>query len=163
MKRGRPKQTLVGDPDRYLMALALSFKALGMSMRGGCEAAIATTEGLPVGDNPRHHGRAWHGGRGLGLLDWRYRMKPRPGAAATIEGRARGIRRKLKVALREAGTARWLYQMSNLWLFAMQRATEPDPGKAEAALLSMARLIGEEAFACEHLLELLRLTRAVEP
>ena len=47
--RGRPKLELGRDRDRHLLALALAYRALGMSLRGGCEAAVAPAEGLPVG------------------------------------------------------------------------------------------------------------------
>lgn len=156
MKRGRPKLKFFGDRDRHLMALALAYRALGMSMRGGCEAAVASTEGLPVGLNLNRG----HGGHGLNLLDWRYDLKRRPGAAATIQGRARGLRQKLKGYLRNEPAARWLYQMSKVFLFAMQPAAEPDPAAAERVLLAMADLVGEAGYVRERLVPLMRMTRA---
>jgi hypothetical protein len=158
-KRRRPRLEFARDRDRHLLALALAFQALGMSRRGGCEAAVACTEGLPVADNLDRR----YGGHGLRMLDWVFKMKSRPGAAATIEGRARGLRQKLKTYLKDAATARWLYQMSNVWLFAIQRAAEPDAARAERQLLVMAELIGETDFVRDKPLLLLRLIRTKRP
>ena len=159
MSGGRPKLELHRDADRYVLALALSYRALGMSMRGGCEAAVASTEGLPVADNLNRG----HGGHGLAMLDWVFEMKRRPGAATTIAGRARGLRQKLKAYLKDDNTARWLYAMSNIWLLAVQPAAEPDLARAERMLRDMAQLIGEADFVGDKPLVLLRLTRTPRP
>jgi hypothetical protein len=152
MKKGRPRVELFGDLDRHELALALAYQAMGASLRGGCEIAVASSEGLPVAGNPDRR----YGGHGLGLLDQRYELKLRRGAAASIEGRARGLRQKLKKALRDPTSAAWLYGVSNLWLLALQ----PSAGTTEPALLQMGDLLGEAAFVRERLLPLLRLQTA---
>jgi hypothetical protein len=152
MKKGRPRIEFFRDPDRHELALALAYQAMGASLRGGCEIAVAAIEGLPVADNLDRR----YGGHGLGLLDWRYELKVRPRAAASIEGRARGLRQKLKAYLKDAAAARWLYGASNLWLAALQ----PTAGTTEAALLQMGELLGEADFVRERLLPILRLRTA---
>ncbi len=134
MRTGRPKLKFLSDPDRHLMALALAYKALGMSLRGGCEAAVATVEGLPVAPNTNRG----HGGRGLIMLNWQVEPKRRPGAAATIEGRARGLRKKLKKMQRDPEASRWLLLMGFAYLVAMEPAAPGDPAAEIIRLTSMA-------------------------
>lgn len=155
-RTGRPKIEFLQDPDRHLMAMALAYKALGMSLRGGCEAAVATTEGLPVELN-LNRGR---GGHGMNLIDWKYELKRRPGAAATIEGRARGLRQKLKTQLKNAEAVRWLFPMSNMVLLALQRAALTDVTAVEQEIMRLAQLLGEIKYARDKLLPLARLVRS---
>jgi hypothetical protein len=113
---------------------------------------------MPIGPN-RNRGR---GGHGLKLLDWQFELKRRPGAAATIDGRARGLRQKLNKYLKDEAATRWLYEMANVFLLAMQRAAEPDPEAAEQKILQMAADIGEIDYVRE-ILPILRLTRTEPP
>ena len=41
MKPGRPRNTFLNDPDRYLLALAHAFREMGTSRRGAIEIAVA--------------------------------------------------------------------------------------------------------------------------
>jgi hypothetical protein len=141
-KRGRPRLEFRRDPDRHLMALALAYKALGMSLRGGCEAAIATTEGLPVGPNPNHG----HGGHGMSMLNWRYEHHP---GAARIEGRARFLRKKLRKLQRDPEASEWLDIMRRAFVVALEAARSFDPGAVEVELVRLTKLAGEPAMAAK--------------
>jgi hypothetical protein len=144
---GRPRKAFLRDPDRFLMALALAYRALGMSLRGGCEAAVATMEGWPVGIN-RNRGRH---GRGMNLLDWRYELKRRPGAAATIDGRARGLRQKIKNCRGDAAAVRWLGLMHLAFLAAWQVKN------MESEILQLAQAAGETEYATDKILKIRKL------
>ena len=100
--RGRPPKAFAHDPDRHVMACAIAFWALGASRRGGCEIAIACIEGLPIG--PRRKRGA--GGHGLSMLDLEYELQTEWCGTASIEGRARGLRRKIKKAAQGPGRGR---------------------------------------------------------
>jgi hypothetical protein len=156
MPRGRRKLEFRADPDRHLLALAFAYRWLGMSLRGGCEAAVATTEGLPVGPNLKR-GR---GGHGLNLLDWRFELKCRPGAAVTIEGRARGLRQKIKKWQRDPEAMRWLATMQRAVLLALQTWV-PDPTAADAEITRLTREAGEAGYG-QKLLQLARGVRLRE-
>jgi hypothetical protein len=151
-RSGRPKLEFRHDRDRHLLALALAYRTLGMSRRGGCEAAVATVEGLPVGPNLNRR----RGGHGLNMLDWQFELKRRPGAAATIEGRARGLRQKIRKWQRDPEAVRWLAVMQRAWLVALQ--TLVPPGAADAEIKKLTKQIGETAFA-ERLLAVAGLVR----
>jgi hypothetical protein len=133
----------------------LAYRALGMSLRGGCEAAIATTEGIPIGPN-FNPGR---GGHGMNLLDWRYELRHRPGAAATISGRARGLRQKIKKLRNDAVAARWLGLMRLAFLTAWQTAPL-DYKTADAEIMRLAAEAGETEYAADKLMTLARVARA---
>jgi hypothetical protein len=139
-KRGRPKLEFRRDRDRHLMALALAYRALGMSLRGGCEAAIATTEGWLVGPNPSRG----HGGHGMSMLDWRYEHIP---GTATIEGRARFLRKKLRKLQRDPEASGWLDIMCRAFVVALEAARSFDPGAVEIELVRLTKLAGEPAMA----------------
>lgn len=124
-----------------------------MSLRGGCEAAVATVEGLPIARNLKRG----HGGHELNLLDWVFELKRRPGAAATIEGRARGIRQKLRKWRRDPAATQWLATMRHAFLVALQTWVA-DPAAADAEIASLADFAGETAYA-EKLFELAQIVR----
>lgn len=152
-QRGRPQLEFARDRDRHLAALALAYQVLGMSLRGGCEAAVATIEGLPAGPN-LNSGR---GGHGLNLLDWRYELKRRPGAAATIEGRARGLRQKIKKWQHDPAASQWLLSMRRACLMALQTAP-PNPAAADREITELTGAAGENEFG-EQLLRIAELAR----
>jgi hypothetical protein len=151
--RGRPPKKFSHDPDRYVMALACAYWALGASRRGGCEIAVASMEGWPIG--PRSKRGA--GGHGLSLLDLEYELQTEWCGTASIEGRARGLRAKIKKALRDdPGAAAWLREMGDLFLLALNHGR--DRGAGEAEIMRRAQALGETEFARERLLPLRTLT-----
>lgn len=151
---GRPPKKFLQDRDRYPMALALAYQALGMSLRGACEAAVGSTEGLITGRN-FNRGR---GGHGMNLIDWKYDLRHKPGAAATIDGRARGVRQKLKKANRDPNVLRWLNLMRDAFLTALQTAA-PDLVAADAEIMRLAGEAGESAYATDKIMKIARNTR----
>jgi hypothetical protein len=150
--RGRPPKAFAHDPDRHLMACAIAYWALGASQRGGCEIAIATMEGWPIG--PRR--KRGSGGHGLSLLDLEYELKTLWCGTASIEGRGRGLRRKIKKALRDPAAAAWLKEMGDLFLLALHHGR--DRGAGEVEIMQRAQALGEAEFARERLLPLHTLT-----
>ena len=117
------------DPDRYVMALAIAYWALGASRRGGCEIAVASIEGWPIG--PRRERD--NGGHGLSLLDLEYELQTAWCGTASIEGRARGLRAKIKKALRDdPGAAAWLREMGDLFLLALNHGRDRGAGEARS-------------------------------
>jgi hypothetical protein len=149
MTRGRPPKRLADDPDRHIMAIAVAYWALGASRRGGCEIAIASVDGWPVGRNSRRG----KGGHGLNLIDWQYVLKEPWCRSATIQGRARGLRQKLKKALKDPTAATWLQEMAELHLLALghQRGRARDQAEVEAEIMRRAEALGETAYAGEKL------------
>jgi hypothetical protein len=152
--RGRPPKEFSRAPDRHLMALAVAYWALGASKRGGCEIAVATVEGWPVGRNRQRD----KGGHGLNLLDWDYDLKTKWCGAATIAGRARGLRQKIEKALKDSGAAAWLQEMGELFLLALRQGAMRDR-TVEDEIKRRAKALGETEFARERLLPLHALTR----
>jgi hypothetical protein len=150
--RGRRPKTFTQDSDRYVMALAVAYWALGSSQRGGCEIAVASVEGWPVG--PR--GGRDKGGHGLNLLDLQYELRAPWCGTASITGRARGLRRKIKKALRDPAAAAWLKEMGDLFLLALHHGR--DRGAGEVEIMQRAQALGEAEFARERLLPLHTLT-----
>jgi hypothetical protein len=124
--RGRPPKALSDDADRHVMACAVAFWALGASKRGGCEIAIASMEAWSIG--PRRKRGA--GGHGLNLLDLEYELKKPWCATASIAGRARGLRQKIKKALKNPAAAAWLQEMSELFLLALHHGAVRDHAAA---------------------------------
>jgi hypothetical protein len=116
MPGGRPRNTFLSDPDRYLMALAYVFREMGASRRGAIEIAVACTEGRVIGLN-RRPGR----GHGLTMLDLAYEV---PGHTANTDGiadRARWLRRKMEKAICDKASGPWLAAMSAAWSIALRR------------------------------------------
>jgi hypothetical protein len=150
--RGRPPKAFAHDPDRYVMACAVAYWALGSSRRGGCEIAVASMEGWPVGPR-RKRGAGRHG---LSLLDLEYELQTEWCGTASIEGRARGLRAKIKKALRDPGAAAWLQEMGELFLIALRHGAERGAGADQIMLRAQA--LGEADFARERLLPLHTLT-----
>jgi hypothetical protein len=146
--RGRPLKAFAHDPDRHLMALAISYWALGASRRGGCEIAVATVEGWPIGRNRKRD----KGGHGVNLLDLEYELKRPWCATASIAGRARGLRQKIKKALKDADAAAWLQEMSELFLLALHHGAVRDHAAGEVEIMRRATALGEAEFARERLL-----------
>jgi hypothetical protein len=151
--RGRPPKTFTHDADRYVMALAVAFWALGASRRGCCEIAVAATEGWPIGPNPKKRDK---GGHGLNLLDLVYDLKTPWFLTASIAGRAGGLRRKIKKALKDPEAAAWLQEMGELFLIALRHGAERGAGADE--IMRRATTLGEADFARERLLPLHTLT-----
>jgi hypothetical protein len=152
-RRGRPPiENFLQDPDRYLLAVAAAFPDLGTTRRGAVEIAVAAIEGYPVGPNLKP---GW--GRGLGLLYEEFTMRREPGMAATIPNRARELRRKMKRAAKDPVAARWIAVMSQAAALALWAAVPPPGGKTAGELIiELARLVGEEAFATQTLIEIWR-------
>lgn len=152
-RRGRPRGAFLQDPDRYLLAVATVFRELGTSCSGAIEIAVAAIEGHVVGDNLKP---GW--GHGLNLLYAEFAMRPRRGAASTIDSRARELRRKMKRAVKDPAAARWLAAMSEavllaLWAHAPSQASGMTAG---AAILELGAIVGKSEFAHEVLLALWR-------
>lgn len=152
--RGRPPKAFSQDPDRYLMALAVAYWALGASKRGGCEIAVATVEGWPTGRNRKRD----KGGHGLNLLDWQYDLKTKWCATASIAGRAGGLRQKIKKALKDSAAAAWLQEMAELFLLALRQGASRDRTAVEVEIKRRAKQLGESDFARQRLLPLHTLT-----
>jgi hypothetical protein len=136
------------------MALAVAYWALGASKRGGCEIAVASVEGWPNGRNRKRD----KGGHGLNLLDWEYDLKTKWCATASIAGRARGLRQKIKKALKNSAAAAWLQEMGDLFLLALRQGAMRDRTAVEVEIKRRAKELGEIDFAREHLLPLHSLT-----
>jgi hypothetical protein len=136
-----------------VLAVAAAFPDLGTSRRGAIEIAVAAIEGYPVGPNLKP---GW--GRGLGLLYEEYAMRHKPGMAATIPNRARELRRKLKRAAKDPVAARWMAVMSQATALALWAVAPPSRSKKTAGelIIELARMIGEEAFATQTLIEIWR-------
>ena len=141
MKRGRPRNTFLTDPDRYVLALAHVFRELGASRRGSIEIAVACTEGWVIGLNTKP-GR----GHGLTMLDLVYEL-PKTVNANGIADRARWLRRKMKAVIKDedAASLRWLAAMSGAWWIALQRGPV-------RLLLKLAESVGEIDYARDVLL-----------
>jgi hypothetical protein len=153
-RRGRPKKKFRDDPDRFVLAVATAFAAMGTSRRGALEIAVACVQGRPVGPNLKP---GW--GRGINLLDAKYQLR-RPATAATIAGRAEGLRQKIKMVLHDPDAVRWLAAMSA----AVQIALEVPPSvapQAERLVLELTREVGELRFAIYRLLPLLQKRRII--
>jgi hypothetical protein len=164
--RGRPRKPLAEDPDRRILALALVFREWGVTRKGAVQIAVALIEGRPVALNPKAHNRrrqlikalvsgnpATRGGRGLDLLDWKFELRARPGAAATIEGRARTLSQKMRKAIEDQDAGRLLAALSLAWEAALDR------GSADQ-ILEFADRAGEREFALAVLIPLSRGERA---
>jgi hypothetical protein len=152
--RGRPPKAFALDPDRHLMACAVAYWALGSSRRGGCEIAVASMEGWPIG--PRRKRGA--GGHGLNLLNLEFELRTPWCATASIAGRARGLRQKIKKALKDPSAAAWLQEMGQLFLLALGHGTVRDPAAAAVEIMRRAKELGETDFARDRLLPLRTLT-----
>jgi hypothetical protein len=133
--RGRPRNTFLTDPDRYVLALASVFREMGTSRRGAIEIAVAALEGFPSAINPKP---GW--GRGLGLLDVHYELPDQPDDPDAIANRARWLRRKIKDGVNDDASLRWLAAMSAAWLIALRRGPP-------RIILNLATSIGEAEFA----------------
>ena len=116
------------------MALTLAYWALGASKRGGCEIAVATVEGWPSGRNRKRD----KGGHKLNLLDWDYDLKTKWCAAASIAGRARGLRQKIKKAIEDSVAAAWLQEMAELFLLALRQGAIRDRTAIEVEIKRQA-------------------------
>lgn len=112
MPRGRPPNSFITDPDRYLLALAYVFRELEASRRGAVEIAVACLEGSVIGLNRRP---GW--GRGLGMIEVEYELRGHVGGSKAIADRARHLRRKMG-AIKSEASLRWLAAMSGAWLIA---------------------------------------------
>ncbi len=142
MKRGRHRNTFLSDPDRYPLALAHMYREMGVSRRGSIEIAVACTEGRVIGANqPSQRIRS----RGLGMLDIAYELPGHLANANGIADRARGLRRKMKNAIRDEASVRWLATMSAAWWIALYR------GPAHL-ILELAESAGEIDYARDVLL-----------
>ena len=148
MKRGRPRNTFLSDPDRYPLALAHVFREMGVSRRGSIEIAVACMEGMVVGPNRRQR---WHRSRGLNMLDVAYELPGRGGNAGNIADRARWLRRKMKAVIedRDEASRRWLAAMSAAWWIALYHGPEH-------LILELAEAAGELDYAREVLVPLAR-------
>jgi hypothetical protein len=149
-RRGAPAKAFRSDPDRYLLAVATAFGGMGTSRRGALEIAVAAVQGLPVGPNLKP---GW--GRGINLLDAEYELR-RPASAATIAGRAEGLRQKIKKALDDPDAVKWLAAMSTAWLIALEWPPHP---AAQRLMLDLAGAVGEGQFAAKVLIRLLLLPK----
>ncbi len=149
MKRGRPPKIFAEDPERHLMAIAVAFWSLGASKRGGCEIAVASVEGWPVGQNTARD----KGGHGLNLLEWRFELKLPHSFTATIVGRARDLRKKIKKSLRDPAAAAWLQEMAKIHLLAWGQLGAPQQHLAlEAEIMRRAEALGEADYGRARLL-----------
>jgi hypothetical protein len=118
MPRGRPRNTFLSDPDRYLLALAYVFREMGVSRRGSIEMAVACLEGVVTGRNPKP---GW--GRGMGMLVVNYQLRDRPHDLDGIANGARWLRRKMEAGVADAANHRWLAAMSGAWLIALHHGS----------------------------------------
>lgn len=157
--RGRPPKAYLIDPDRHVMALAVMFQTQGCSRRGAVEIAVCSMEGLPTRPSQKP---GW--GRGINLLDVEFELKRRPGAAATVAGRARTIRQKMKKWVRadREGATRWLTTMAQAWAVAIDLSLPGRPPADELErLATIAETAGEAEF-CRNVLVPLANRRGVE-
>lgn len=139
MKHGRRRKTFLSDPDRYPLALAHMYREMGASRRGSIEIAVASTEGCVIGVNQQSRRIR---SRGLGMLDYTYEL---PGHTFNVDGiadRARGLRRKMKNAIRDEASLRWLAAMSAAWWVAIHRGPEH-------RILDLAGSVGEHDYATD--------------
>jgi hypothetical protein len=133
--RGRPRNTFLTDPDRYVLALASVFREMGTSRRGAIEIAVAALEGFPSAINSKP---GW--GRGLGLLDVHYELRDQPDDPDAIANRARWLRRKIKDGVNDEASRRWLAAMSGAWLIAPRRGPP-------RIIIDLASSVGEAEYA----------------
>ncbi len=134
MPRGRPRNTFLSDPDRYVLAAAHMFREMGASRRGAIEIAVACIEGVVVGPNTK---LGW--GRGIKMLDASYELRQR-GDSYDIADRARWLRRKMKEAAKDEAAVRWLAAMSGAWHIALNHGSEK-------IILDLAGLANEVEYA----------------
>lgn len=153
-QRGRPPKPFLEDPDRHIMALATAYQCWGCSRKGAIEYAVAVTEGIPTGPNPKP---GW--GRGIAMADAIYEMKHRPGAAYSVTGRGRTVRQKLLRWLRadRDGASGWLGRTALLWAIAIDcsMVNPPDPAEIER-LIALAAADNESDFCRDVLIPLAR-------
>ena len=102
--------------------------------------------------------QARQGRAGLNLLDWDYDLKTKWCAAASIAGRARGLRQKIKKAIKDSVAAAWLQEMAELFLLALRQGAIRDRTAIEVEIKRRAKQLGEIDFARERLLPLHSLT-----
>jgi hypothetical protein len=120
--RARPRISLRADPDRYAVALALSFEIdLGLSARKSALLAAAAICGQEETVSPELDARHPPTGE---LVPVSFTKVARPGAPATIEGKAATIRQKMRGVRLKAGefgpydleVGRWLHCMATAFL-----------------------------------------------
>jgi hypothetical protein len=148
--RARPRVPLRSDPDRYAVAMALSFEIdLGLSARKAALLVAAVVAGREGDVEPEFAAR--HPSTEAMAPATFYKVA-RPGAPATIEGKAATIRQKMRGVRIKAGDfgpfdiedGRWLHYMATAFLVTRQQG---HPMNLRAAALHMASLVGERAFA----------------
>src|SRR5690242_2733823 len=102
-RRGRPAWDWRTYPDRYAIALADALAAFGMSEREAIDAAVIQFD---TRKRPAQVAGAAT-----------FELRPEPGMAATIKGRASTLRQKSK--LNPAGFAAWRAKMALAIMIAM--------------------------------------------
>lgn len=137
--RGRPSLPLLSDPDRYIVALAMAKQAAGMTAHRAALFAVMWEIGRDVPPpRPRRGDRKLPEGTVLISRE----KRTAPGLAATFEGRARTIRRKMNTG-RVAAEVTWLVAMSSAFLVTLG----PKPSVARYLVPALLSPIGEIAFA----------------
>jgi hypothetical protein len=152
-KRGAPKKTFVHDPDRYAIARADAFMALGASSNDAFATVAVQMLGEPVAEQdvaPRRKR-----GRGLiagGVQITYERRAIGGGSAATFDGKASSLRRKAKLAETDPQAVAWRKAMGRAYILAL---TGKDHARCAAIIAELAAVAGEQAYARDVLLPLL--------
>ena len=167
-KRGRPAGSVpfLQDPDRYRIAFALAFQTDFHSVREGTKWLAALECGNPIIPPNSIAAKCPPGYQTIAFGPVRelpdgkiYNTMPRRGVAASIDGRARTLRKKIKVACesseRDPAVQKWLAHMSTAYLLGINIWRSADPRYVEIirlSILQFADAVGEKSFALKHMM-----------
>jgi hypothetical protein len=151
--RGAPRKQFVHDPERYAIARADAFMALGVSENDAFMTVAAQLLGAVVAE--QRVGPRRKRGRGLiagGMQITYERRAVGGGSAASFAGKATTLRLKAKAAERDPQAVAWRKAMGRAQVLAL---TGNDHERCAAIIAELAAVAGEQAFARDVLLPLL--------
>ena len=112
---GAPKITIETDPDRHAISVALAFECAGLPQLRACREAVALCYAREIEPGQKQLARDER----KGLATRSYELLSRPGAPATMDGKAATLRRKLAQD-RTPQEALWLKSMAMAFMVAVK-------------------------------------------
>jgi hypothetical protein len=152
--RGRPHKDFIKDPDRFAIALACAFKAVGTSENDAYRAVAALAFGtwLSAEDVDSRH-KPGRGAMPSGSRVTYERAARKGGASGSLQGRATSLRQKASRLGRDPRDMAWLLQMQSALALAVQAATSVE--RCANRILELGQLVVEGKLAEAELLNVL--------